>query len=169
MNNEFNSNDLDGVMLLEDTSFLGLSKTGPNPLDNDNFYPASGDCGCGCNGDCSESQSNLLGGLIPSKKELQAARARRQNRKDIRAQSKAATRVNKSQAKVQQAVAQKTAAANLGKETSSDKALAAALAQSAPVDKKGLSMGAKIGIGVGIAAVLGISAYFILRNKGKNK
>jgi hypothetical protein len=36
-------------------------------------------------------------------------------------------------------------------------------------EKKGLSLGAKIGIGVGVVAILGIGAYFLLRNKGKNK
>lgn len=32
-------------------------------------------------------------------------------------------------------------------------------------EKKPLSMGAKIGIGVGIAAVLGIGAYFLMKKK----
>lgn len=32
---------------------------------------------------------------------------------------------------------------------------------------KGMSMGAKIGIGVGIAAILGIGAYFIIKRRNK--
>lgn len=53
-----------------------------------------------------------------------------------------------------------------------DKKLAGNEPDSRPIDmppvkepKKGLSMGAKIGIGVGIAAVLGIGAYLILKKK----
>lgn len=34
-----------------------------------------------------------------------------------------------------------------------------------PASKKGLSMGAKIGIGVGVVALLGTVIYFVARNK----
>lgn len=125
-----------------------------NRFDQDNFYPASG-----------ELHSNFLPllltqtkrgqkmfkGTVLDKKERAKRRAKRDSRKDKQAQGQA------------------EASKALAKGAQDDKALLDALKPSTVValEKKGLSMGAKIGIGVGIAAILGIGAYFILRNKNK--
>ena len=112
-----------------------------NRFDQDNFYPASG-----------------IGARI---------------RKRVK-NSKLGKKVRKFKAKKQQANAenekvQADARKQLAKGAEEDKALLATLTPPAVVEleKEGLSMGAKIGIGVGIAAVLGIGAYFILKNKNK--
>lgn len=125
-----------------------------NRFDQDNFYPANG-----------ENHSNFLPlllsqtkrgqkmvkGTFLDKKERAKRRAKRDARKD------------------KQAKGQEEASKALAKGAEDDKALLATLNPPAVVEleKKGMSMGAKIGIGVGIAAVLGIGAYFILKNKNK--
>lgn len=125
-----------------------------NYHDQDNFYPANG-----------EKYSNLVPllfsqtragqrlvkGTILDKKVMAENRKQRLARKEM------------------QAKGQLEAAKGLAKSSEGDKELLKALAptkSSEPVEK-GLSMGAKIGIGVGIVAVLGIGGYFLL--KGKNK
>lgn len=146
--------NLDGEVTDYDvvTSINPVSK---NYFDQDNFYPMNG-----------EEQSNfipllaaaatqtragqrLVKGTALDKKERAKRRERRQARKDM------------------QAKGQLIAAKGLAKSSQGDAALLSALTPaSAPADeKKGLSLGAKIGIGVGIAAILGIGAYFLLRKK----
>jgi hypothetical protein len=124
-----------------------------NYFDQDNFYPANG-----------EEYSNLVPllfsqtragqrlvkGTMLDKKVMAENRKQRLARKDM------------------QAKGQLEAAKGLAKGAESDKELLKALSPTKttePIKEKGLSMGAKIGIGVGIAAVLGIGAYFLLRKK----
>lgn len=107
---------------------------------------------------------------------------KRQRRRDLRTKSKAKARETRARAretsakaKIQQAKAQQLSAKASEKAVASDVALAEALKVSAPPiavepEKKGLSMGAKIGIGVGVAVVLGVAGFFIwksMKNKGK--
>jgi hypothetical protein len=114
-----------------------------NRFDQDNFYPASG-----------------LG-----------ARLKRRVKRRVK-NTRLAKKVRKFKAKkqeenVQNEKVQADARKQLAKGAEDDKVLLDALKPSATVEveKKGMSMGAKIGIGVGIAAVLGIGAYFLLRKK----
>jgi hypothetical protein len=67
------------------------------------------------------------------------------------------------------AQAQLESAKQQGAVAESDNALASKIAASSPKSTKtsGLSMGAKIGIGVGILAVLGTITYFIITKKKK--
>jgi len=169
-----NFNELDGVIepngLMEYQAPLAMNPINGNPIDEDNFYPAEGkSCACGCSG---EHKSMALGGLIPSAAEMKRNRAMRQQRKNIRTQSKATARNQRTGAKVAQATAQKISAANMNKDSASDLELAKALgASSKPSasDKKGLSTGAKIGIGVGIAAVVIVGGIFIYKAVKKRK
>jgi hypothetical protein len=125
-----------------------------NYHDQDNFYPANG-----------EEYSNLIPllasqtragqrlvkGTLLDKKVMAERRKQRQSRKDMQVQG------------------QLEAARGLAKGAEGDKQLLKALESKKTVapKEKGLSMGAKIGIGVGIVAVLGIGAYFIIKNKNK--
>jgi hypothetical protein len=112
-----------------------------NRFDQDNFYPASG-----------------IGARIG--KRLRNTKIGKKVRK---------FKAKKQQANAQNEKVQADARKQLAKGAQDDKALLDALKPSSVVEleKEGLSMGAKIGIGVGIAAVLGIGAYFILKNKSK--
>jgi hypothetical protein len=111
-----------------------------NYHDQDNFYPASGWL--------SSNVNKISSGTILSKKERTKRRQQRQSRKDAQTQG------------------QLEAARGLAKAAEGDKELLKTLAPKKTIKpKEGLSMGAKIGIGVGIAAVLGIGAYFLLRKK----
>lgn len=112
-----------------------------NYHDQDNFYPFLGGIGSTVN--------RIASGTILSKKERGKRRAQRQSRKDMQAQG------------------QLEAARGLAKAAEGDKELLKTLRPQKTTEpkEKGLSMGAKIGIGVGIAAILGIGAYFLLRKK----
>lgn len=150
--------NLDGVENYQIAT--GMTTMRGNPFDADNFYPASG-CGCGncpCS-KCQESSSMALGGLIPSRAELQKIRARRQNRKDIRAKSNAVKRTNVSQSKLANAQAQKSAAIALANQKDAD----IIDVKQKLAEDKGMSLGAKIGIGVGVLAVIGVAVYLIKR------
>lgn len=74
---------------------------------------------------------------------------------------------NRQKRKTIEAKAQLAASKGLSKSAESNKELYKALAPTATQSSKskGLSTGAKIGIGVGVAAVLGIGAYFLLKKK----
>ena len=108
-----------------------------NRFDQDNFYPANG-----------------------LKRRLKNSKLGKKVRK---------FKAKKQQANAENAKVQAEATKALAKGAEDDKLLLATLNPPAVVEleKKGLSMGAKIGIGVGIAAVLGIGAYFIIKNKNK--
>jgi hypothetical protein len=135
-------------------------------LDRDNFYPAEGDKYAKFDElpSFKEPHSNALG--FRSKSERKNMRADRQNRRNLRTQSKADARLTKAGAKQTQADAQKEGAIALGKEDKGAIALAGTLSKKGA--KKGMSTGAKIAIGVGAAAVLGVVGYLIYKKvKGK--
>lgn len=131
--------------------------------DDDEFYGGDGD------------YSNA-GGLF---KNFRKNQAKRQARRDLRVKSKADTRKTKANAKLQkakagqiQAKAQVESAKAIAEGSKTDLAMAEALKSSAPPieePKKGLSMGAKIGIGVGVAVVLGIVGFVIYKKMKGNK
>jgi len=116
-----------------------------NRFDQDNFYPASG-----------------LGARL--KRRVKAKVKNTRLAKKVRK-----FKAKKQEENVQNEKVQADARKQLAKGAEEDKALLATLNPPAVVEleKKGLSMGAKIGIGVGIAAVLGIAAYFIIKRKNK--
>lgn len=161
---------------------LAMSPVKGNPFEAENFYPAdaffSEATGCppgysmnywkecmknrksGPSSFNGEESSEALGaGRVRRKKRQQA----RQKRRDIRTQSKADARRARSEARVQQAEAQRTAAASLGKESQSDIELAKALGTQ---PEKTMTTTTKVLIGVGVVAVLGIGALLLLR-RGK--
>lgn len=154
-----------------------INKVTNNPFDDDNFYPA---CGCssaegeessfdadsnfdaesGADGEFSEAS-----GLF---KNFHKNQKIRQKRRDEKQKSKAQARVLKSKAKLGLADAQKTAAKSL-QDKSGDIEMAEALAKSAPAaeEKTGMSTGLKIGIGVGIVAVLGVIGFVVYKKMKK--
>ena len=149
-------NDLDGV--IEYDAVLAMHNSG-NRFDDDNFYPVSGEEQDG------EEESYFLKKLG---KRIDRNSIERQKRLNIRAKSNAEKRVNVSKSKMDTAKANKLAAASLGKESQSDIELAKALAASAGVkETKKLSTGAKVGIGVGVALVLGIGGFLLYKKLKK--
>lgn len=68
--------------------------------------------------------------------------------------------------KATQAKAQLAASKGLAKSAENDKQLLRVLSTTKKEEnKKGLSTFAKVGIGVGVAAVIGLGAYFLLKKK----
>jgi hypothetical protein len=125
-------------------------------------------------GDYSEARGRggLFSGTILDKKERARRRARKESRQDERqlrrterTMSKSDARKTKAGAKATTAEGQRLAAESLGKESQSDVALAQALAQKPAETKKGLSTGAKVGIALGVLAVLGVGVYLVMKNK----
>lgn len=140
---------LTGNRIIEYRAELANTPVSGNPIDEENFYPASG---CGCHGADGE-YSNALGGLIPSPKEMAKNRAARQQRKQTKADAKMI------QSKAQLQAAQGLSQANQHPVYNSPAAMMK------PPAKKGMSTGAIIGISVGVLAVLGITAYFFIKHK----
>jgi hypothetical protein len=130
--------NMDGVI----EQFDAVSSISPirDRFDQDNFYPANG----------KRLKGNRLKKafsytpLAMAKKSGEA----RQKRKAVDAQARL------------------VAAKGLAKSAQNDKELSRVLSTTKKVEKKKeLSTFAKVGIGVGIAAVLGIGAYFLLKKK----
>ena len=118
----------------------------------------------------------FLKGTIFDKKERARRRARKEARQDeklaikrLTKESKAEARTTKAGAKQTAAEGQRLAAESMGKESQSDVALAQALAQKPADAPKGLSTGAKVGIALGVLAVLGVGIYFVMKKRNKNK
>jgi hypothetical protein len=155
--------NMDGVIENFD-AVLAITPIG-NRFDQDNFYP--------CDGMVENYDAVLADTPIGNRFDqdnFYPANGLKRRLKN----SKLGKKVRKFKAKKQQANAenekvQADARKQLEKGAEQDKALLATLNPPAVVEleKKGLSMGAKIGIGVGIAAVLGIAAYFIIKRKNK--
>jgi hypothetical protein len=155
--------NMDGVIENFD-AVLAITPIG-NRFDQDNFYP--------CDGMVENYEAVLADTPIGNRFDqdnFYPANGLKRRLKN----SKLGKKVRKFKAKKQQANAdnakvQAEATKALAKGAEDDKLLLATLNPPAVVEleKKGLSMGAKIGIGVGIAAVLGIGAYFIIKNKNK--
>jgi hypothetical protein len=131
--------------------------------DDDEFYGGDGD------------YSNVRGLF----KNFRKNQARRQKRRDERSKSKNVARQTKAKAKVETAKAKRTQAqaqvesAKASTEgAKTDLAMAEALKSTAPPieePKKGLSMGAKIGIGVGVLVVLGVVGFIVYKKMKGNK
>lgn len=163
-------NCLDGEMdgLIEFDAALAISPVKDNPIDRDNFYPANGNDLDGeeggpfdyANGGSYDFRSQLKKSFIDPK-ERARRRSQREKRKDLRQERRTARTLSKADARTSQGEALKLAS----KESKADIELAKALGAKDSSSKKGLSMTAKVGIGLGIAAVLGLGAYLLLKNK----
>lgn len=128
------------------------STIGPvyDTLDRDDFYPAEG---------C----SNAYGSRRKKRDEM---KDRKMKLREQRVGSKADARTTRSDAKKEEAFAKQKMADSLATSTQGDVALANALAKTGGSKKeKGLSTGAKIGIAVGVLALLGFGTYMIMKNK----
>lgn len=124
----------------------------PNYFDQDNFYPAEGpQPGFFQNvgkiyGNAAKGAAGFL-----SEEQSKERRANRKSRRDVREASKAEER--KSRADLNRAV---------GQDKQSDVELAKALGAS---DKQPMSTTTKVLIGVGVLAVVGAIAYFVIKKK----
>lgn len=163
--NEYVENGLS----VNDMSFADGSKVAES---EDDFYDSDGD------NDTVDDFYNA-GGLMSNFRKNQK---RRQDRRDLKAESKASLRVAKGESKVNKSVAkvkkadakiglsdaQKASAEAMGKGTEGDVALANALA-SKPQEKAGMSMSLKVGIGAGVVLVLGIIGFVVYKKMKKGK
>lgn len=97
--------------------------------------------------------------------------AQRQARRDKGAEARSQAKIGRTKAKLTQADTQKEIASKLGVETESDKALAQAMLKGAETtpEKKGMSTGAKIGIAVGVVAILGIIGFVVYKKMNSKK
>jgi hypothetical protein len=165
MENSFEN--FDGVLTYD--ALMGMSPMKNNPFDADNFYEMNGRrCGCGRCPMC-EKQSNVLGGLLPTRADLERNRKRRQIKRDARAGARLERKGARANTKLTQADASKIAAQSLGKDSATDLAIAQSLA--APIGgatpSQGLSKNAKIGIAVGSVLVLGVIGFFVYKKVAK--
>jgi hypothetical protein len=165
MNNSFEN--FDGVLTYD--ALMGMSPMKNNPFDADNFYEMNGRrCGCGRCPMC-EKQSNVLGGLLPTRADLERNRKRRQARRSARADARLDRKGARANTKLTQADASRIAAESLGKDSATDLAIAQSLA--APIGgaspSQGLSKNAKIGIAVGSVLVLGVIGFFVYKKVAK--
>ncbi len=160
---ELNNNDMDGVIEFQD--LMGSSTVRGNPIDMDvlnsteegDFFNASG----------KKVHKGPLAGI-------KNARAQHQARKNLRVSSKAKARLNRSgallgkaNAKALDAKAKIEAAKAAGKDDGSAKIIASLNKNTAAPEEKGMSTGAKVGIAVGIAAVLGVIGFVIYKKSKK--
>jgi hypothetical protein len=165
MENSFEN--FDGVVTYE--AALGMTPIRENKFDADNFYDMDGrGCCCGRCPMC-ERQSNALGGILPTRADLERNRKRRQARRTAKTDARIRRRDARANTKLTQADASRIAAQSLGKESASDIALAQALATpiGGATEKKGLSKNAKIGIAVGSVLVLGVIGFFVYKKFAK--
>jgi hypothetical protein len=122
-------------------------------------------------GDYSNAGGFLSGTMLDKKERARRRSLRedkqkqRQERRNLRTSSTAEARLTKAGAKQTAAEGQKAAAESLGKESQSDVALAQALSQKPADAPKGLSTGAKVGIALGVLAILGVGVYLVMKNK----
>lgn len=163
------NNDMDGVIEMEDLS--GQAQIRSNHFDLDLLSPDQGVDWVNANGKKPPvKKATKKGGLFSGMRERQA---QRQERRTLRTQSKADARVmkadakqTKAMAKVGEAKAKSDAAKAIGK--GDDKALLAALKTPKPAPAEtGMSTGTKIGIAVGIVAVLAIGTFVIIKMRKK--
>lgn len=157
-------NDMDGVIEMEDLS--GQAQIRKNHFDYDLVSPDQGIDWVNATGKKPAKKGGLFAGIRERK-------AQRQERRNLRTESKAEARImkagakqTKADAKVGEAKAKSETAKALSK--GDDSAVIAALNASKPAaEDKGMSMGAKIGIGVGIVVVLGIVTFVVIKMKKK--
>jgi hypothetical protein len=158
MSNNKNYNDLDGEVIEYHVAY-GDGQLYGQPFDEDNFYPANG-------------VVRKVGGNL--RNTVSSALQNRQNRRNIKTQSKADARVikaqsrlGKSNAKIEMAKSQGIAAQGFAtSNNSNDLGAAMAMMPITPVPT-GMSKNTKIliGVGVGVVVIGGIAAFFMLRNK----
>jgi hypothetical protein len=124
----------------------------PNYFDQDNFYPAEGPTK-GFFGNVGKAYGNAAKGAADFLSEEQSKQRRdaRNKRRDIRTAAKAEE--TKSRADLNR---------EIGKDKASDLELAKALGAS---DKQPMSTTTKVLIGVGVLAVVGAIAYFVIKKK----
>lgn len=91
----------------------------------------------------------------------------RQDRRNERTQSKADARRTRTQSKIELAKAQQESAKASQLGVQADVAMAKALGKNQPKEEKGLSTGAKVGIAVGVVAVLGIVGFIVYKKMKK--
>lgn len=98
-------------------------------------------------------------------------KAQRQTRRDLQTKSRTDARAGRTQAKLSQADTQAQLSRQMGVETESDKALAQAMLKGAETtpEKTGMSTGAKIGIAVGVLAVLGVIGFVVYKKMKAKK
>lgn len=148
-----NYSQLDGEVQHYDI-MTGISNVCDNPNENGVLYPFDG-----------EKMSYGIGDWWDKQKEkAEARKGKRDERKDTRTSSKAEARSTRSQAKLAQAEAQKEIAKSM---STPDPALAFLTQQGAKPVKTGMSSGAKIGIVLGIAAVVGIIGFVVYKKMKK--
>ena len=164
------SREMDGVIEMDDLS--GQAQIRSNHFDMDLLSPDQGvDWVNAAGKPAPKVKKGLFGGkLFAGMKER---KAQRQERRNIRTQSKADARImkagakqTKADAKVGEAKAKSETAKALSK--GDDSALMAALQKQsdAPVEK-GMSTGLKIGIAVTVVAVLAIGTFVVIKMRKK--
>lgn len=157
----------------------GLSNTDMSFADgteNDDFYNADGDDYYGYGGDNDGDADDFYnargGGLFSNYRKNQKIRQKRRDDKNKSKNQARQTRGEaskmKADAKQRQGDAQIESAKAMGKGVEGDVALANALAKNQPEESKGLSLGAKIGIGA-VVLILGVAGYFIYKKMKKGK
>jgi hypothetical protein len=155
-NNSFNN--ADGMINHADSEgrikyvIASAAQNTPNYFDQDNFYPAEGPKK-GFFRNVGQVYGNAAKGAAGflSEEQSKARRDARNKRRDIRVGAKAEE--TKSRADLNR---------ELGKEKASDLELAKALGAS---DKQPMSTTTKVLIGVGVVAVVGAIAYFVIKKK----
>ena len=165
MENSFEN--FEGVVTYE--AAIGMTPIRENKFDADNFYDMDGrGCCCGRCPMC-EMQSNALGGLLPSRADLQRNRKKRQAKRDARAGARIERKGARANTKLTHADAGRIAAQSLGKDSATDLAIAQSLAApiGAAAPSQGLSKNAKIGIAVGSVLVLGVIGFFVYKKVSK--
>lgn len=158
MSNNKNYNDLDGEVIEYHVAY-GDGQLYGQPFDEDNFYPANG-------------VVRKVGGNL--RNTVSSALQNRQNRRNIKTQSKADARVikaqrrlGKSNAKIEMAKSQGIAAQGFANaSTAPDLNAAMSILPITPAPT-GMSKNTKIliGVGVGVVVIGGIAAYLMLRKK----
>jgi hypothetical protein len=158
-NNSFNN--ADGINHADSEGRIRMvaasaAQNTPNYFDQDNFYPADGQQGGFFRNIGQSISTNVKDVFSPeSSKERQSSRvSNRADRKDVRRGKKESkTDERKSRADLNRAV---------GQDKASDIELAKALGGS---DKQPMSTTTKVLIGVGVLAVVGAIAYFVIKKK----
>ena len=128
----------------------------PNYFDQDNFYPADGQQGGFFRNVGQSFSTNIQDVFSPesTKKRQSSRKSNREDRKDVRRGKKESkTDERKSRADLNRAV---------GQDKASDVELAKSLGGS---DSKPMSTTTKVLIGVGVVAVIGAIAYFVIKKK----
>jgi hypothetical protein len=133
--------------------------------DDDDFY--------GSDGEYSDAKGGLFGNFRKNQAIRQKRRDERSKSKNKAREGKADAKKETAKAKQMSAKAQQESAKASQEGVKADVAMAEALKSTAPPPeaepKKGLSLGVKIGIGVGAAVVLGVIGFIIYKKMKAKK